>query len=130
MDPAPFTARSGDGASGRCRMTSATMTTKETIESYFTALEAKTGWEAFFSDRMGFTSHTSPARRVEGRDPYLGATKRFYSMILSVDLRDLIIDGERACVLTRYELQPPVGEVFTSEVAEVIRVRNGKIEAL
>jgi len=109
-------------------MRTAVRTTRETIECYFSALEQKSGWESFLADAMVFTSHAIPARRIVGRDGYLAATKRFYSMILSVDLRDLIVDGERACALTRYELGPPGGEPFTSDVAEVFQVRNGKIE--
>jgi ketosteroid isomerase-like protein len=51
-------------------------------------------------------------------------------MIASVDVRDMIIEGEKACVLTRYELQPSNGGSFASDVAEVFTVRNGKIASL
>jgi hypothetical protein len=40
-------------------------------------------------------------------DAYVQATKRFYSMITSFEVRDLMITGEKTCVLTRYQLQPP-----------------------
>ena len=103
------------------------MTTQETIQGYFKSLENKKGWETFLSDDMLFTSFTSPNKQVSGRDAYLEATKRFYSMITSFEVRDLIIAGEKACALTRYQLQPPAGNVFTSDVAEIFSVKNGKI---
>lgn len=103
------------------------MTTRETIQSYFNSLKAKNGWEDFLSEDMTFTSYTSPIKRVSGRTAYLEATKRFYSMITALEVRDLVVDGDRACVLTHYELQPPGGRAFGSDVAEVFGVRDGKI---
>lgn len=40
---------------------------------------------------------------------------------------DLLIDGDKACALTRYQLQPPAGPAFVSEVFEV---HDGQITAL
>ena len=48
-------------------------------------------------------------------------------MIAAMEVRLLIVEGERACVLTRYELQPPGRPAFQSDVAEVFGVRDGKI---
>jgi ketosteroid isomerase-like protein len=103
------------------------MTTKETIQSYFSNLKQKTGWDSLLSDDMSFTSFTTPNKRVTGRAAYLEATKRFYSMITALEVKDLLVDGLKACALTRYELQPPGGTAFHSDVAEVFEVRDGKI---
>jgi ketosteroid isomerase-like protein len=105
------------------------MTTKETIQAYFTRLQQKTGWEEFLSDDMVFTSFTSPIKRVSGRGAYLESTKRFYSMITAVEVRDLIVHGPRACALTRYQLQPPAGPAFSTDVAEVFGVHGSKISS-
>jgi ketosteroid isomerase-like protein len=106
------------------------MTTKETIQSYFERLTRKSGWESFLADDIVFSSLTSPVKQVKGKDAYLQATKRFYSMIADVRLRDLIIDGKKACALTRYELRPPNGgNPFESDVAEIFSVSNGKIDS-
>jgi len=107
------------------------MTTRETIERYFDALEKKQGWELLLADDMAFTSYVSPVKQVNGRDAYLQATKRFFSMIVSVDVRELIVEGERACARTHYTLQPPnAGPTFASDVAEFFSVANGKINSL
>ncbi|MHB8404996.1 MAG: nuclear transport factor 2 family protein [Gammaproteobacteria bacterium] len=105
------------------------MTTRETIQGYFNNLKQKKGWEAVLSDDMVFTSFTSPIKRVTGRAAYLEATKRFYSMITTLEVRDLLVDGNKACALTRYELQPPGSPAFDSHVAEVFEVRDGKISS-
>ena len=106
------------------------MTTTDTVQGYFASLTQKNGWEAFLSDNMVFTSFTSPIKQLRGRATYLESTKRFYSMITAVEVRDLMVDGQRACALTRYHLQPPGGApAFTSDVAEVFGVRDGRIRS-
>jgi ketosteroid isomerase-like protein len=106
------------------------MTTRDTIEAYFSSLKQKTGWDSFLSDDLTFTSFAGANKRVSGRAPYLDSTKRFFSMITALEVRDLIVDGHKACALTRYELQPPAGPAFRSDVAEVFEVRDGKIAML
>lgn len=106
------------------------MTTRATIQSYFESLRGQKGWEAFLSEEMVFTSFTSPIKHVTGKGAYLEATKRFFSMIKAVEIKLILVDGQRACVLTRYELQAPGGPTFKSDVAEVFEVRDGKIQSL
>jgi len=106
------------------------MATGDIVQGYFDGLKAKEGWEAFLSDEVQFTSFTTPIKRVTGRAAYLESTKRFYSMIKALEIKGILVDGETACVLTRYELQPPAGPVFESHVAEVFVVRRDKIGSL
>ena len=103
------------------------MATRETIQGYFSGLKRKADWESFLSDELVFTSFTIPNKRVSGKAAYLESTKRFYSMITGLEIRQLLVDGDTACALTRYDLQPPGGQAFGSDVAEVFRVRAGKI---
>jgi ketosteroid isomerase-like protein len=105
------------------------VTTRDTVQSYFDRLGQKKGWEAFLAEDMQFTSHTSPIRQITGRDAYLEGTKRFYSMIKKLEVRGIVVDGDKACAMTRYELEPPVGPRFESHVAEVFEVRDGKIKS-
>jgi ketosteroid isomerase-like protein len=105
------------------------MTTRDTIQGYFDSLKQKGAWEAFLAEGMLFTSFTTPIKRVTGKRAYLEATKRFYSMIKALEIKGIVVEAERACVLTRYELQAPGGSVFESHVAEVFEVRDGEIKS-
>lgn len=105
------------------------MTTKQTIERYFSALENHGDWRSSFADDVAFTSYTSPVKHVTGRDAFLESTKRFYSTIRSVDVRNLVVDGDRGVATTHYEIQPPQGPSFVSDVAEMFVVRGDKITA-
>ncbi|HEY7565136.1 MAG TPA: nuclear transport factor 2 family protein [Acidimicrobiia bacterium] len=103
------------------------MTTESIVKTYFERLAADEDWSTCLSDEMVFTSFTSPAREVQGKAAFLNLTRGFYSMIHALEVRHLMIDGDRACALTRYVLRPPTGEDFTSDVAEVFTVHDAKI---
>ena len=103
------------------------MTTQETIEAYFQRLASGGRWEEWLAESIEFTSFTSPVKKVVGKDAVLEATKRFYSMIDTVRVMELIVSDDRACALTRYELRAPDGRTFCSDVAEIFSVRGGKI---
>lgn len=106
------------------------MTTRETIERYFELLKAGGDWPSLFAEAATFTSFASPPRQIAGREILMKATSGFYGMIRSVEVRDLLVDGERACALTHYRLKPPNGRpAFESDVAEVFTVRRGAIES-
>lgn len=104
------------------------MATTETIQSYFNNLKLGKDWQSFLADDMTFTSYTSPVKKLTGKDAYLEATKRFYSSIVSMEVRDIMVDDERALALTHYELKHPGGNIFSSDVAEIFTVKNGKIK--
>jgi ketosteroid isomerase-like protein len=105
------------------------MSTKEIIQRYFEELTKNGSWKSLLSDDLEFTSFTSPVKHVTGKAAYLESTKRFFSMIKSLEVRDLVIEGTKACALTRYQLQAPAGS-FQSDVAELFTVTEGKISSL
>ena len=47
------------------------MTTRDTIQSYFSGLKQKKDWESFLSHEMTFTSFASPIRRISGKTAFL-----------------------------------------------------------
>jgi ketosteroid isomerase-like protein len=104
--------------------------TKDTVQGYFDCLRRKNDWEKFLANGIAFTSFVSPIKQIVGKSAYLEATKRFFSMVTTVEIRDLIVDGSKACALTRYKLQPPAGPPFESNVAEIFEVRDGQIVSL
>ncbi|MCI0443972.1 nuclear transport factor 2 family protein [bacterium] len=103
------------------------MATEETIQGYFDSLKQRKDWKSFLADDMTFTSYTSPVNKISGKDAYIEATKRFYSSIVSMEVRDIMIDDQKALALTHYELKHPRGNIFTSDVAEIFTLKNGKI---
>jgi len=105
------------------------MTTRETIQGYFAALKEQRGWQSFLSDDLVFISFTGPVKRVTGKTEFLHATERFYSSIVSFEVREILCDKEKACALTHYELRMADNHSFTSEVAEIFAVKDGRINS-
>lgn len=104
------------------------MNTRATIERYYDTLRRRSEWDSLFADDVEFTSYTSPNRQIKDRRAFVEGTKRFYSMIVSFEVRELIIDTDTACGLVRYELQAPNGGPrFASDVAEIFTVNDSKI---
>jgi ketosteroid isomerase-like protein len=103
------------------------MTTRDAIQAYFDRLNEKTDWESFLSEDLEFRSFGTPFKHVTGRPEFRESTKRFYSMIKTATVKEIIVDGARACALVRYELQPPGGPTLESHVAEVFTVRDDRI---
>ena len=66
------------------------MTTKGIIQGYFDSLKKKSSWETFLADGMTFTSFVTPIKQTAGKSAYLESTRRFFSMITAVEVKDLI----------------------------------------
>jgi len=106
------------------------MNTHDTVQHYFDELSRRGAWQAMLADDLEFAMLTTPGKRVTGKSAYLETTRRFYGSIASLAVRQLLVDGDRAAVLTQYQIQPPAGTAFESHVAEFFTVRDGRITSL
>jgi len=102
------------------------MTTKETIENYFNNLSKNDGWQNNLSDSMEFFS---PRQNTVGKEHYIEATLRFFQFVYGFEIKELIIDGDKACALVSYQVKSPKGNKSTCEVAEILTVKNGKLQS-
>ena len=98
---------------------------KEIVTEYFDRLYAG-GWEALLDDEIVFTS---PAGVTRGKVAYVDATNRFKRVAKSVEVRQLIVEGDTACAITRYRLESPKGNVATCDTMEVLSMRDSKIQS-
>lgn len=102
------------------------MSTRETVQQYYSALEQRQGWEDYLADDLQFTNNGTP---VPGRAAALAGFQGFFAMVQSFEVRQLLVEGDRAAAIVRYAVQSPAGKAFPSEVAEFISVRDGAIVA-
>lgn len=107
-----------------------TLSAGETVHRYLDAIKAQRAFDSLIADNATFISYTSPVKQLSGKSGYLQATQRFYSKVASLELRDLIAEGERVCATVRYEVRGADGKTFTSDVAEVYTVHLGQIQSL
>ena len=101
------------------------MTTRETIQKYFGAIHGG-GWESFLADDFVFIN-SNLDRAVHSKAAYLEGAGRFFASTTMVEVKQLIVDGNDACAIARYQVRSPRGQTSRCDVAEVLSVRDGKI---
>lgn len=107
------------------------MTTKELLDIYYKGFAQKQGWETVISDDFKFVggdmTETEP---LLGRQSYIDIIKRFSQMFKDMRVKEMIIDGDHACVIGNYDYVFPNGKHINGDVAEIWKVKDGKLDAL
>lgn len=99
--------------------------TKDIIRTYFDRLFVG-GWEDLIADEIVFAS---PSGVTHGKAAYVEGTNGFKRVAKSVDVRQLIVDGDNAVAVTRYKLESPKGNVAECDTVEILSVKNRKISS-
>jgi len=107
------------------------MTTKQLLENYYDGFAKKSGWESTISDNFKFVggdmTKTNP---VVGKQAYIEVINRFSRLFTSMHVKEMIVEGDRACVIGNYDYVFPTGKKINGDVAELWKVKNGKLDSL
>ena len=103
------------------------MSTKEIVRSYFAAIH-KGGWESYIADDFTFVS-SNLDKVARGKAPVYRGRRAFFRLTTSVEVRQLIVDGNTACAVARYRLRSPKGNVGVCDVAEILTLSDGKLNS-
>ncbi len=101
------------------------MATRDTMRSYYDSLQQKRGWDSFLSEDMVFINN---GKKIVGKSNYLESTRRFFSTVQDLEVQELLVEGENASAVVRYDIKSPTGKLFKSDVAEFFRVKEGKFD--
>lgn len=105
--------------------------TKNLLDRYYSAFAQKGDWQSVISDDFVFIggdmTKTAP---LVGKAAYVEVIKRFSRVFQSMRVREMIIDGDKACVLGNYDYKFPNGTNINGDVAEVWKVKDDKLSAL
>ena len=104
------------------------MDTKGTAEKYYAAIH-KGGWEKFIADDFVFMN-SNLDNVVRGKAGYIEGAGRFFRVTTSVEVRRMVIQGDTACVLARYQLRSPKGNKGVCDVAEILTVRGDQLSSM
>ena len=102
-------------------------TTQVTLTGYYEGIRQKNGWQDFVSENIAFNGTGVKATR--GKEAYIAGTDQFLRAVTNSQIKEMIVEDEKACTLMHYELMSPKGKRASSDVAEIMTVRNGKIIA-
>jgi ketosteroid isomerase-like protein len=108
------------------------MTTKELLETYYKSFAQKQqGWEAVLSDDFKFVggdmTKTTP---IVGRTAYIEVIKRFSQVFKTMRVKQMVVEDDMACVIGNYDYVFPNGKSINGDVAEIWKIKDGKLDAL
>ena len=107
------------------------MTTRELLETYYQGLAKKRGWETVIADDFTFLggdmTKTTP---IAGKQAYVEVIKRFSKWFTDMRTKDVFVSDDGAFVLANYDFTFPNGKSINANVAELWKVKNGKLDVL
>ena len=107
------------------------MNTKKLLDIYYKGFAEKSGWEEVIADDFKFIggdmTKTDP---VVGKSAYIEVINRFSKLFKSMRVKEMIVEEEQACVIGNYDYEFPGGKKINGDVAEIWKVKNGKLESL
>ena|SRR6266567_2541265 len=101
-------------------------TTKELLEEYYRGVSKKSGWGHLLSEDFLLTGTVTQETR--GRDVYVN--NNFFKLVRGLNVRELMVSGEKAFALVSYDLVSPKGRSFSSEVVEFWRAKDGELVSI
>ena len=100
--------------------------TKEIITIYYDKISQKGDWQSIIADDITFTS---VGKITTNKKAYVEATTRFLQVVKSLKINEFIVEGNKACITVEYHLESPKGNTASCEVAEVLMVKDDKINS-
>lgn len=106
------------------------MPTKELVQNYYRSLIQKDDhWQQMYSEDAVF-SDASETLLAKGKAAVIQSFVPFLKGVVDVKIKQMIVEGERACAVIAYVYVNPKGEKLSQDVAEVWRVKNNQLAAL
>ncbi|TAM93360.1 MAG: nuclear transport factor 2 family protein [Chitinophagaceae bacterium] len=107
------------------------MKTKELLEVYYHGLAQKNGWESVLSDDFKFIGGDMTQREpVRGKKAYIEILQRFGRLFNTMRVKEMFIRDNDAFVLANYDYVFPGGKAVNGDVAELWKVKDGKLDEL
>lgn len=105
--------------------------TKQLLESYYKGFAQKQGWESVISDNFKFHGgDMTKSDPVIGKAGYIEIIKRFSRRFQTMRVKEMIIEGNNACVIGNYDFEFPNGASINGDVAEIWKAKDGKLDSL
>jgi len=104
---------------------------RELLEIYYKGFAEKGNWESVIAGDFqyigGDMTKTEP---LIGKEAYIEVIKRFSQVFTAMRVRQMIVEGDNACVISNYDLRFPNGQEVNGNVAELWTAKDGKLQSL
>jgi len=104
---------------------------KELLEIYYKGFAEKSNWDAVIAEDFQYTGgDMTKTEPLVGKHAYIEVIKRFSQVFTAMRVKEMIIQGNIACVIGNYDLRFPNGRELNGNVAELWSAKNGKLQSL
>jgi hypothetical protein len=104
---------------------------KDLLEIYYKEFAAKANWESVIAEDFQYTGgDMTKTEPLVGKQAYIGVIKRFSQAFTAMRVKEMIIQGNIACVVTNYDFRFPNGQEQNGDVAELWTSGHGKLQTL
>lgn len=104
------------------------MDTRELARTYFEAIKDGT-WKEFAASDFAYQVQNS--EQPLNKEQFLQGAGRFYSLVQKVEVIQLLVEGDQAAAINRYQLLSPAGKKQSLEVSEFLRFdAEGKLASM
>ena len=90
---------------------------RELLDTYYEGIASKSGWDRPLAEDIGFVGPGGSA--ATGKPAYVQATQQFLQAVTAADRREMLVDGDTACVWVRYALTSPRGKSGSLDTLEI-----------
>jgi len=98
------------------------------VNAYYEGIARRNGWQQPLSDAFRFIS---PGGRIsEGKPAYIEANNGFLRAVTSATKKEMLTDGDTACVWMHYELTSPRGTHGTLDAVEIWAAGEDRLTSL
>ncbi len=105
--------------------------TKQLLEAYYKRFAQKEGGESVISDDFKYIGgDMTKTTAAVGKAAYIEVIKRFSPVFQTMRVKEMIVEGERACVIGNYDFTFPNGMSMNGDVTELWKAKNGKLDSL
>ena len=105
--------------------------TRQLLETYYKGFAQKQGWESVIADDFQFIGGDMTQNTpLEGKAAYIEVINRFSRVFRTMRVKQMIVEGENACVIGNYDYQFPNGASINGDVAEIWTAKDGKLKSL
>ncbi len=103
---------------------------KELLDIYYKGFAEKENWESVIADDFRYIGGDIKQEPLIGKQAYIEVIKRFSQVFTSMRVKEMIVQGDGACVIGNYDFRFPNGQEINGNVAELWTAKNGKLQSL
>ncbi|HLA54391.1 MAG TPA: nuclear transport factor 2 family protein [Flavitalea sp.] len=105
--------------------------TKQLLDTYYKGFAQKKGWESVIADDFKFIGgDITKSGPITGKAAYIEVIARFSRAFETMRVKEMIVEGDMACVVGNYDFVFPNGVRINGDVAEIWKAKNGKLNSL